>query len=430
MEFTYGYGKEIRSFSVPEKNFLCQVTQNQVKTDKKGVDAVRHALEHPCGTPRLREIAKPGEKVVIITSDITRPCPSHIIIPELLRELHQAGVEDDHITVVFALGSHRFHTAGEQRQLVGSDVYDRVTCVDAAKEGFVHVGFTSSGTPVDIDPIVGAADRRICVGNIEFHYFAGYSGGAKAIMPGVSTRDAIQKNHSKMVLDEARAGNLHKNPLRQDIEEAAAMVGVDFILNVVLDEEKQIVKAVAGDLRKAHEEGCRFLDQLYKIPIPYPADIVITTPGGFPKDINLYQAQKSLDNAKHAVREGGIIILTGSCKEGLGEKVFEEWMIHSPSPDFMIERIGHDFQLGGHKAAAIAMVLKKCRIFLVSDLDENFVRSIFLEPFSSVDEALKEAFSSLGQDSTVMFMPHGGSVLPQAEESFSCRRESGKKHKE
>ena len=226
-----------------------------------GAEAVREALKSPIGTKRLGELVRPGQKIAVITSDITRPCPSHVILPELLRELSKAGVRDEDITVVFALGSHRVHTQEEQMRLVGREIFDRVRCVDAAREGFVHVGVTRAGTPVDIDPVVAGADVRICVGNIEFHYFAGYSGGAKAIMPGVSTRDAIQKNHSKMVLDAARAGNLLENPLRQDIEEAAAMVGVDFILNVVLDEEKKIVKAVAGDLRRAHEAGCAFLDQ-------------------------------------------------------------------------------------------------------------------------------------------------------------------------
>lgn len=415
MNFSYGYGNETRTFQVPDRNLLCEVTQNQVEVASTGAEAVREALKSPIGTKRLGELVRPGQKIAVITSDITRPCPSHVILPELLRELSKAQVRDEDITVVFALGSHRVHTQEEQMRLVGREVFDRVRCVDAAKEGFVHVGVTRAGTPVDIDPVVAGADVRICVGNIEFHYFAGYSGGAKAIMPGVSTRDAIQKNHSKMVLDAARAGNLLENPLRQDIEEAAAMVGVDFILNVVLDEEKKIVKAVAGDLRRAHEAGCAFLDQLYKIRIPARADIVVTTPGGFPKDINLYQAQKALDNAKHAVRDGGIIILAASCREGLGEKVFEQWMLDSPSPEAMIERIGRDFQLGGHKAAAISMVLKRCRILLVSDLEDGFVRNIFLEPFPTVDAALQEAFSSLGEDSRVIFMPHGGSVLPQVQ---------------
>ncbi len=414
MNFTYGYGKGSRSFDMPEQNLLGEVTQNKMQAAETGSDAVRKALEHPIGTARLREVVHPGESVAIITSDITRPCPSHLIIPQILEELWAAGVEDRQITVVFALGSHRVQTEDEKRSLVGDSVYQRVRCVDSAKDGFVHIGVTTAGTPVDIDPLVAAADRRICVGNIEYHYFAGYSGGAKAVMPGVSTRAAIQKNHSKMVMEEAKAGNLLKNPLRQDIEEAAAMVGVDFILNVVLDEEKQIVKAVAGDMRRAHQEGCDFLDRLYKIRIPRRADIVVVSPGGFPKDINLYQAQKALDNAKHAVRDKGIIILAASCAEGLGESVFEDWMLHSPSPEFMVERIERDFQLGGHKAAAIGMVLKRCRVFLVSDLKDDFVRSIFLEPFGSVDEALKQAFADLGQDSTILFMPHGGSVLPQA----------------
>ncbi len=414
MKLTYGYGKAIRTFDVPEQNLLGEITQNQIRAEETGGAAVRRALEHPIGTARLRELVRPGESVAIVTSDITRPCPSQLIIPWILEELSEAGIEDSRITVVFALGSHRVQSEEEKRGLVGEAVYRRVRCVDSAKEGFVHMGVTAAGTPVDIDPLVASADRRICVGNIEYHYFAGYSGGAKAIMPGVSTRDAIQKNHSKMVLEEAKAGSLLNNPLRQDIEEAAAMVRVDFIVNVVLDEDKQIVKAVAGDMCLAHEAGCEFLDRLYKIRIPRRADIVVTSPGGFPKDINLYQAQKALDNAKHAVRDGGIIILAASCTEGLGEAVFEDWMLHSPTAESMVERIERDFQLGGHKAAAIGMVLKRCRVFLVSDMDGDFVRSIFLEPFDSVDEALKQAFADLGQDSTVLFMPHGGSVLPQA----------------
>ena len=416
MELQYGFGRETRVFSVPDKNLLCEVTQNPVEADATGSDAIRLALADPIGTKRLRDMVRPDQKIVIVTSDITRPCPSGLIIPEILEELHAGGADNSQITVVFALGSHRRHTEAEKKQLLGESVYGKIACADSGTEGFVHMGTTAAGTPVDIDCTVASADLRICVGNIEFHYFAGYSGGAKAIMPGVSTRDAIQQNHSRMVLEEAKAGNLLGNPLRQDIEEAAAMVGVDFILNVVLDEEKRVVKAVAGDLRKAHEAGCRFLDRLYKIGIPERADIVVTTPGGFPKDINLYQAQKALDNAKHAAKDGGIIILAASCTEGLGSEVFERWMLGSESPDAMIEKIQKQFELGGHKAAAIAMVLKRCRIFLISDLEDSFVSKLFMEPFSSVDAALAEAFRILGEDSSVIFMPHGGSVLPHVTE--------------
>jgi len=274
------------------------------------------------------------------------------------------------------------------------------------------MGVTKLGTPVDITRIVALADRRIGVGNIEYHYFAGYSGGAKAIMPGVSTRAAIQSNHSRMVLPEASAGRLDGNPVREDIEEAMRFCPLDFIVNVVLDERKEIIHAVAGNVVGAHREGCKFLDKLYLKEVETRADIVIASQGGAPKDLNLYQTQKALDNAKHAVKSGGIIILTGSCGEGLGEAVFEQWMTTSESPEAMIERIRQDFQLGGHKAAAIAMVLKNADIYLVSDLAPDFVEKIFLKPFATVQAALDSAFEKLGQNASVLVMPYAGSTLP------------------
>lgn len=274
------------------------------------------------------------------------------------------------------------------------------------------MGTTTMGTPVDIFTPVAKADRRICLGNIEYHYFAGYSGGAKAIMPGVSTRAAIQSNHSAMVKAEARAGAMDDNPVRQDIEEVVDYCPIDFILNVVLDEKKKIIKAVAGHHIKAHREGCKFLDSLYKIAIPERADIVITTPGGYPKDINLYQAQKALDNAKHAVKDGGVVILLAACTEGLGEEVFERWMLNASSIDSTIDDIQKNFELGGHKAAAISLVNKKAQIYLVSDMEADFVEKLFLKPFSEVNDALDCAFKKLGKDAKVLLMPFGGSTLP------------------
>ena len=191
------------------------------------------------------------------------------------------------------------------------------------------------------------------------------------------------------------------------------MLGIDYILNVVLDEHKKIVKAVAGDCVKAHREGCAFLDTLYGKTIPAQADIVIVSQGGAPKDLNLYQTQKALDNAKHAVRKGGTIILVGACQEGLGEKTFEKWMLESPSAASMVERIGKDFQLGGHKAAAIGMVLQNADIYMVSEMEPDFVRSIFLTPYPTLQDAYKAALEKYGPNATVITMPYGGSVLPK-----------------
>lgn len=412
MRLEFGFGTGTQAVEVPKQNLIGVLHANDVPVGLTGEAEVRRALSAPIGSPRLRDIVHPGETVAIITSDITRPMPTYKVMPALLDELYAAGVRREDITLVFALGSHRKQTAAEHQKLAGERAYAEIRCVDSDPDDCVSYGTTSRGTPVDIFRIVAEADRRICLGNIEYHYFAGYSGGAKAIMPGVSTRAAIQANHSRMVLPEAKAGALETNPLRLDIEEAGAMVGIDFIVNVVLSEHKEILRAVAGDAVAAHRAGCAFLDALYRKELKAPADIVIVSQGGAPKDLNLYQTQKALDNAKHAVRDGGVIILIGSCHEGLGEKTFEEWMTTAPTAHSLIERIGREFRLGGHKAAAIAMVLERAEVDLVSDLDDDFVRSIFLVPQPSAQAALDHAFEKLGPDATVLAMPYGGSTLP------------------
>lgn len=413
MNLEFGFGTRIEKVEVPKENIIDVLTPNKVSIGLTGEQEVVRALNNPIGTCRLNKIVKPGEKIAIITSDITRPMPSYKVMPALLDELYSAGVKKEDITLVFALGSHRKQNDEEKRKLVGERAFNEIRCIDGNPNECVHMGVTKMGTPVDIVKEVALADRRICLGNVEYHYFAGYSGGAKAIMPGVSTRAAIQSNHSRMVSDDACAGKLEGNPVREDIEEAANIVGVDFIVNVVLDAHKEIIFAAAGDVTKAHREACAFLDKLYCKYIDERADIVFVSQGGAPKDLNLYQTQKALDNAKHAVKKGGTIILIGSCKEGLGEKVFEEWMLNAETSHSMIDRIQHDFQLGGHKAAAIAMVLENADIYLVSELEKSFVESIFLRPFGSVQQAYDAAVEKHGKNATVIAMPYGGSTLPK-----------------
>lgn len=416
MEAVLKIGTRSERVQVPDDRLQGILMPNEVMVTLTGEAEVRRALQEPIGAPQLRELVHPNEKIVIITSDITRPMPTWKVMPALLDELYAAGVKKENITLVFALGSHRRHTEEEQRHLAGDRAWNEITCVDGDTADCVHISMTSRGTPVDIVRIVAEADRRICLGNIEYHYFAGYSGGAKAIMPGVSTRAAIQANHSRMVEEDAHAGKLEGNPVREDIEEAAAMVGVDFIVNVVLDAQKEIIRAVAGDVTAAHRAGCAFLDTLYRKEIPHRADIVLVSQGGAPKDLNLYQTQKALDNAKHAVKPGGVVVLIGSCKEGLGEKTFEEWLTTAPTPHSLVERIRKEFRLGGHKAAAIAMVLEKADIYLVSDMEDALVEQLFMKPFHSVQTAYDAAVEKCGADATVLVMPYGGSTLPQVAE--------------
>lgn len=412
MKLSIGFGNNPQEVTIPDELVMDVLTTNKVEINLTGEDEVKRSIKNPIGANRLRDIVKPGEKITIITSDISRPVPSYKIIPSILEELCEANVNKEDITIVFALGSHRAHTEEEKIKLVGKKNFEEIKCVDSNKDDCIRLGTTKSGTPVDIFREVAEADRRICVGNIEFHYFAGYSGGAKAIMPGVSTPSAIQENHSKMILEDARAGKLEGNPVREDLEEAIKYCPIDFIVNVVLDEKKEIIYSVAGDYIEAHRAGCKFLDKIYKKYIEEKADIVIVSQGGAPKDLNLYQTQKALDNAKHAVKDGGIIILVGSCIEGFGSKIFEEWMTSANSPDELITRIREKFTLGGHKAAAIALILKKAKIFMVSEMEPDVVKSIFMEPYSTVQQAYESAINELGDDVKVLVMPYGGSTLP------------------
>ena len=416
MELEFGYGTGNQTVRVPDKNIIDILLPNKVEHGLTGEAAVQDALGHPVGAPRLKDMdLGGGRKIAIVTSDISRPCPSYKIIPSILDEIYLAGASPEDVAVVFALGSHRGHTEEEKRKLAGDRVYSEVKCVDSDPSDCIRMGVTSAGTPVDITRAVAEADMIICVGNIEYHYFAGFSGGVKAVIPGCATRETIQANHSMMVMDDAHAGKLDGNPVREDLEEAGRIAGIDYIVNVVLDEHKEIVFACAGDPVKAHRTGCEYLGRMYKKAIPERADIVIVSQGGAPKDLNLYQTQKALDNAKHAVKDGGIIIVIGSCKEGLGEATFKRWIEEAESPEDLTSRVRDAFELGGHKAAAIAMVLEHAKVFLVSEMDRALTEKCFLTPFDSAQEAFDAALSALGEDAKVIAMPYGGSTLPFAE---------------
>lgn len=412
LNFDFKFSKGTVNFEIPEKNFYKELVPNQVDVELSGVAEVERALANPINSQRLRDIVKPGESIVIVTSDITRPMPSYKVLPPVIAEMKEAGVEEKDITVVLALGSHRKHTEEEKKTLVGEAVYNSgVNILDSDMDECINLGMCKNGTPVDIFKPVANADRIICMGNVEYHYFAGYSGGVKALMPGVSSHAAIQANHSNMVKPESRTGNLETNPVRQDIDQIIEFIKVDFIINVVLNAKKEIIKAVSGHCMDAHREGCRFLDTLYGIEIEEPADIVVITPGGFPKDLNLYQSQKALDNSKHAVKQGGVVVMLASAKEGFGEHTFEDWMMNK-SPSEMIEEIKRNFKLGGHKAAAIASVIQKADIHFVSDLDDDLVRRINFIPFNTAQEAIDKALEKQGENAKVLLMPAGGSTLP------------------
>ncbi|MBU4373389.1 MAG: nickel-dependent lactate racemase [Euryarchaeota archaeon] len=364
---------------------------------------IERALKNPSGSRRLSEIAGAGEKAVIIVNDATRPTPTAKLLPPLFSELNEGGVED--VTIVFGLGIHRKQTEDEKRAILG-EFYGKIKSIENDLNDCVYLGTTKRGTPVEVFKPIVDADIVICTGTIEFHYYAGYSGGAKSILPAVSSKRSIDANHALMLDPKSCAGRLD-SPVREDIEEAGEMLGIDFILNVVLNDRKEMSFAASGDYIDAHRKGVAFLDKMLKVKVE-PADILIVSPGGFPKDIDIFQSHKALEHGKSAVREGGSIILVAECKEGYGNRVFEEWLRFGR--DEVIEKFKSGFVMGGHKAALIAALSKRADLYLVSSLPDEIVRKAYFIP-ATLEEALEAALAKHGENAKIIVMPYGGSTL-------------------
>ena len=409
------YGDGCVSVAVPTKHLLGDVLPKAAANgDRAEREVVRQALARPVGTPPLRALVRPGQHVAIVVSDMTRPCPTDRLLPPVLEELAAAGVPDSDVTVVVALGLHRAQTQAELAALVGPEAYGRVRVVNHDPQDVVRLGTTARGTPVELFRPLVEADVRICLGNLEFHYFAGFSGGAKAVLPGCASPSSIAANHGLMARPGAETGRLVGNPVREDLEEGAAMLGIDFILNAIVDDRHRILAAFAGHVQQAHRQGCAQVAERGAVPIARCADIVLVSAGGYPLDVNMYQAQKALDNAVHAVREGGVIVWVAECREGLGSATFASWLQEADSADEILARIEREFVLGGHKAAAIAAVLKKARVHLVSALPAEALGCVGLVPFDDLAQAVAAAHEVVGPEARIWVLPYGDSVLPQA----------------
>ncbi len=344
---------------------------------------------------------------------MTRPCPSDQLIPPILEELAAAGIPDQDITIVIGLGLHRPMSEAEIDQALSPAIHKRFRVLNHDADDTVHLGVTSYGTPVEIFRPVVEADVRVCLANLEFHYFAGYSGGAKSILPGVASRAAVTANHSMMVRMGAHAGHIDDNPVRLDLEEGVAMLGVDFILNAVVDGEHRILSAVAGDVIAAHRQGCALIAARGKVKVASKADIVVASAGGFPKDINLYQAHKGLENASYFVRPSGALILVAECREGLGNATFESWIMAASSPVEVLERLKKQFVLGGHKAAAIAAIEQRADVTMITQMPDDLVRHVWFAPYPEPQAALQDALAKLGSESKVLVLPQAGSMIPE-----------------
>jgi lactate racemase len=410
------YGKSDVCVRVPARNLLGSIEPKQVSSVADVKAEVERALSEPIGTRRLSEIAQPEHKIAIVVDDFTRSTPSHVMLPPVLSELNAAGVKDENITVVFGCGSHRAVKPEEAKRLLGEEVLNRVKTIshNCKAEDLVFVGKTKYGNKVHVARVFAEADLKVLVGDVGFHYYAGYGGGRKSVLPAVSGEETIHNNHSMLLEAKARTGVLEGNPVHEDMTEAARLAKVDFILNVVNNSKGEIVKAFAGDLEQAFIEATKLVDEIYRVTIDRRAEIVVVSAGGYPADINLYQAYKALDNALEVVKRGGTIIMVAECPEGHGNQVFYDWMTRLEDLKKAEREVKRHFELGGHKAYYLLKALRNHQIILVSSLPDYYANGVFkLKTARAVNDAVREALKNAGSHAKVWTIPQGNSTLPE-----------------
>ena len=409
--FDLAYGREIASIDVPPN--LCADGLTGTPPPRIPLrEAFEDAWIHPIGMADPAAIFGAGERVVVVITDHTRATPTRAIFPLLWAKIG-GRVTAENISFLVATGSHRSPAEEELESMLGDLRREFRVVVHDCDHDVVEVGTSTHGTPILLHREVVEADRIVSIGHIGMHYYAGYSGGRKNLLPGVAGRATIEANHALLTDPKSTACLYEGNPINEEMVEAARMVGLDFIVDVVLSNSGDVAKVVVGEPEAAHAAGRAFWDEYFQVPLAEPYDVVIASAGGHPKDINLYQAYKGQYNAMRAVRDGGILYLLAACPKGIGHPVFTDWIERSDSPEgiFSIyEKEG--FRLGGHKAVYHARDLKRAAIYLRSELDDETVRRFYMEPASDVTEVLDAARARFGDEFRVLVMPHATDTFP------------------
>lgn len=408
-------GQKIVSCRLPEANWLGSFAPHEVDNLPDPDEAIARALARPLNRPRLRQLVRPTEQVVIIVDDHTRVTPAWRIIPHLAVELAEAGIPDEQIQIVIARGTHRACTGEEVRQKVGQEALRRFRvsqhdCQDEARQTFI--GLTSLGTPIWINSDVAAADRRIAIGHIAPSPYAGYSGGGKLILPGVAALDTINFNHSFVPAVAAKTGRVDL-PTRRDIDEAVARVGLDLEIDLVFDSHEQLVAVLAGDPVSVFQQGLALARPLNEVTLPGPVDIALAS--GEPFTIDLYQATRAVEYADNAVRSGGAIVLLADCPDGVGGDEFYELLAGARPPDEFLRAAGRrsmkvTFAVLGY---ALARITAEKAVYVMTDhIPDEALRAMGFYPCHDLQTTLEKLLAAAGPAAKVAAFPRGSVTIP------------------
>ena len=417
-EFVLAYGRTSIRFSSDDDRF--SIISDDAAAQPALTDVqIGAAFDSPIASPPLDEIAGSDDSVLIVVSDATRATASAHVVNLLVRRLVQAGVSSANIAVIFATGIHRRVTEEEKRELLTPFIVQRLRTLDhdaydSAK--LVSLGTTASGLPVEVSSALREFSRVILIGGINFHYFAGFTGGRKSVCPGLASAQTIEATHM-LAFDFERGGRkagvapgvLDGNPVHEECERVADLVAPSFGINTIVDESKRAVNVFCGDWRLAHRAGCEHYLKHHSFPIASKRDVVVVSCGGFPHDINMIQAHKALDMAAHACNDGGTIVLLAECANGLGRDDFLKWFDAADSRA-LENRLRNGYEVNGQTAWSLLTKAERFRVCLVSQLPDDQVRLMRMIPVRTIEEALDQAGASDG-----FIMPRGAAVLPRLE---------------
>ena len=419
MKISFPYGKEFIDLDVADERLQGVLVSNlhhyEAKSDP--LSLVEEALANPIGSPKLSELARGKKNIVLIASDHTRPVPSKVIVPPMLREIRK-GSPDADITILISTGCHRGTTKEELISKFGEEIVEKEKIVvhDCDNSPLVHIGTLPSGGELIINKLVVDADLVCSEGFIEPHFFAGFSGARKSILPGIASRTTVLANHCSEFIDDphARTGILEGNPIHKDMVWAARTAKLAFICNVVINAEKEAIYAVAGDMEEAHKAGCDFLSSLCKVDAK-PADIVITTNGGYPLDQNIYQAVKGMTAAEASVKPGGVIIMMAKSNDGHGGEHFYHQMADEPDIEktmaLFLSRGRNETEPDQWQTQIFIRILRKAEVIYVSEAPDEMIRGLHMTPAHSLNEAMEIAEKIKGRDATITAIPDGVSVM-------------------
>ncbi|MDH7488734.1 MAG: nickel-dependent lactate racemase [Anaerolineae bacterium] len=423
--YSVPFGKGRLEFDLP-RGFRGHVVESKTLPPIADVPAeVRKYLKDPVASPPLRELAGPGDKVCIVFTDITRASPDYLLVPPVLEELEAAGVRREDITLLCGVGMHRPSTHEEKIAKLGADVVRNYRVVDHEPQNpdaLVDLGKTPSGIPLTVNKIAYEADLLIATGIVEPHQYAGYSGGRKTLAVGAAGEEMIAYSHGPHIVDHpgTRLGKIEGNPFHEAVTEGARRAGLRFIVNVVIDDNKQVVAVRAGAPEAAFMELVAIARSIFEVPIPQQYDVAVAGIG-FPKDANLYQASRAASYLFFAptqvVRDGGYIILPAECEEGPGEGVgeqrFFETMRNAASPQQILDDARkYGYKPGEQRAFVMAKVLEKNKVIVVGSKDPEMIRQAKMIPAATMDEAFAIIQADLGPECDVLVVPHALLTLP------------------